>query len=96
MKRIQKINDLQELKRELLDRAEHTRYDYQGFQDCINFLYTICDIVIELGGFASGIAETVSKSIGKYMKAAYLSEKQAYWLSRALIEGGVTEIIYNS
>ena len=94
MKSTYNITSLQSFKAELVRMADNTRNDYMGYNTSCEIILRVCMAAAELGGFAAGIAETVKRSVGKYMKAAYISEKQAYCIARALTEAGVKEITY--
>ena len=91
---IYKVESIQALKNEMITSADATRIYHQGYEKSVEFIYRVCDKVKGIGGFSANIAETVEKSIGKYMKAAYISEKQAYCMARAIFDAGITEITY--
>ena len=94
MKSTYTINSLQTFKAELVSMANDTKNYLQGYERSCEIITRVCIAAAELGGFAAGIAETIQKSVGKYMKAAYISEKQAYCIARALTEAGIKEITY--
>lgn len=95
MKTTYEIKDIKSFKELLLGEANVTKNDHQGYEWADSFITQVCMETKELGGFSANIADTVLKSCGRYMKAAYVSEKQAYCIARALYEGGVKEITYN-
>ena len=74
--------------------ANDTKYNFVAYETSCEIITRVCIAATELGGIAAGIAETIQKSVGKYMKAAYISEKQAYCIARALTEAGIKEITY--
>lgn len=65
------------------------RYE-SPYEEEVKSLNKALQQIISFGGFAANVAETVLKSVGKYAKVAYISDKQAWILACAIVENGIT------